>query len=300
MPVKHLFLTGVTSCAGSTALPQLLTAGFSVTALVRRPAQIDGCRTVVGSLEHLDGAANEIASCDAIVHLASPRSLDPAEVLQQDVTGTAGLVEAWRKGPFVYASSSTIYGYPWAPLIERGMIDLWNWYDQGKFANELQLRVAERQRGRGGAVLLRPALIFAVNARRHDRQVLGDIYTQCQLGSRFVFDSEQGLENHGCSFVGGADFGRVVATALANDLSGPYNIASGFCTWRDLIQMINRLAGTKGDFVIRADSKPQAGEYRLPQSRTFLDTSAFQKATGFQPSETLEEIVEAFVRMERA
>jgi nucleoside-diphosphate-sugar epimerase len=146
---------------------------------------------------------------------------------------------------------------------------------------------------------LRPAYIFAINGRRHDRQQLSLTYVQCQLGSRFVFDSEEGLEKYGCAFIGGADFGRAVAAAVTRDVSGIYTIAGGFFTWRELIETINRLAGTKSDFVVRADTRPQSGEFRLPQSRTELDTTAFANATGFAPKETLEDLVEAFVRMER-
>ena len=62
--------------------------------------------------------------------------------------------------------------------------------------------------------------------------------------------------------------------------------------------MFNRLAGTKGDFVVRADTQPKSGEYRLAQSRTELDTTAFAQATGFAPRETLGELVEAFVQAE--
>jgi len=296
----QLFVTGATGSVGQTVVPQLLAGGCAVTALVRGPAAIDGCRVIEGSLQEIDRVAGEIAACDAIVHLGCTRSLDSTEVLQQDIAGTAGLIDAWRKGPFIYASSSTVHGYPLGILNERAGIDLWNWYDRGKYANELQLRLAERSNGRDGAVILRPALIFAVNGRRHDRQMLGEIFVQCQLGSRFVFASDEALATYGCAFIGGTDFGRVVDAALTRDLSGIYNVAGGFCTWRELIEMFNRVAGTKSEFVVRADTRPKSGEYRLAQSRTELDTTAFANATGFMPKETLGELVEAFVRAEHS
>ena len=294
-----LFLTGATSSVGASAMANLLARGCSVTALVTKPVQIDGCRTVVASLESLDGATGTIGECDAIVHLACTGSSERSAVLRQDIAGMASLIGAWRKGPFIYVSASTVYGYPLGVVPERNMIDLWYGYDVGKFANELQLRLAERQGGRGGAVLLRPAMILAVNQRRSDRQMLRSIYAQCRQGARFIFDSDEGLANYGCAFVGGNDFGVAITEVLTRDLSGPFNLAGGFVTWHNLIQTINKIAGTRGDFVIRADTRPQPGEFRLPQSRTELDTTAFQQATGFQPRETLEEIVEAFVRMER-
>ena len=298
--MKRVFLTGATGSVGQAVLPQLLERGFPITALVRRPIQIEHCRTVVGSLEEIRHASGEIGSCEAIVHLACSGRANRSDVLRQDVAGTAGVIDAWQNGPFVYTSSSGAYGSP-AGAPRTGMaIGPRNWYELGKFANELQLRLAERQHGRTGGVRLHPGFVLAVNGRNKDRQLLGDLCAQCRIGSRFIFHSEEALATCGFSFIGGADFGKGVAEALSHDLSGAYNIAGGFCTWRDLIQTINRLAGTKGDFVIRPDTRPQPGEYRLPHSSTILDTSAFAKATGFQPRETLEEIVEAFVRMERA
>ena len=300
MADTRVFLTGATGYAGQEVLAELVRRGFAVTALVRSPVNLAGGRGVVGDLSAIDTVASEIAACDAIVHLASPRSADQSEVLRQDIAGIAGLIEAWRKGRFIYTSASTVYADPLGPLTERAPIGLAGWYGLGKFANELQLRLAERQQGRAGAALLRPAIVFTVNARRHDRQFLGNIYAQCQRGARFAFDSENGLETYGCSFIGGNDFGCVIAESITHDLSGAYNIAGGFCTWRKLIETINRVGGTRGDFVVRPDAAPQAGDSRLPQTRMDLETTAFEKATGFKPRQTLEEIVEAFVRMERA
>lgn len=296
----NIFMTGATGNVGQAVTPILLDQGHSLTVLVRKRSDMRGCRIVIGELERIDRFAREIAACDAIVHLARPRAAERSVVLGQDITGTAGLIEAWRNGVFLYTSSSSVYGYPFGALNEQARIELWNRYARKKYANELQLRLAERSNGRRGAVILRAALIFAINREHRGRQFLDEVYKQCRLGSRFVFESEQSLATYGCAFIGGADFGRVVAAALKGNLSGIYNIAGGFCTWRELIEMFNRFAGTKGDFVVRADTQPKSGEYRLAQSRTELDTTAFAQATGFAPQETLGELVEAFVQAERA
>jgi len=294
-----VFFSGATGCVGQAVLPQLLANGFAVTAFSRQPTAVNGCRSVVGSLENINRLDQEVSACDAILHLASLGSLEQRDTLCQDIAATAGLIEAWQRGPLVYASSAAVYGHAWERIAEDASVNLWHAGAACKYANELQLRLAERRGGRGGAVLLRPALIFAVNSRTNEGYVLSSVYRQCKTGARFVFGSEEGLAGYGSSYIGGADFGRVVVEALTRNLSSPCNVAGGFCTWRELIETINRVAGTKGDFVVRADTRPQAGEFRLPHIRTELDTTALEKATGFKPRETLEEIVEAFVRMER-
>jgi hypothetical protein len=52
--------------------------------------------------------------------------------------------------------------------------------------------------------------------------------------------------------------------------------------------------------VVRAGAEATApDEIRIGQSRTELDTSAFSRETGFQPRQTVEELVERFVAEER-
>ena len=103
------------------------------------------------------------------------------------------------------------------------------------------------------------------------------------------------METYGTSFIGGADFGRAVAEALTIKVPGPYNVASGNFTWRKLLETMSRYAGTKADFVIRPSGQPEAGEWRLHQSKFYLDTSAFKTQTGFTPQQSFEELIEEFV-----
>lgn len=295
---RIVFLTGATGNGGQYVLAEFMRRGMSVTALVRKPLTLDGCRIVVGDLAALEGLAGEISGADAIVHVASPRSLEQ-ELALRDVLGMGSLLSLWRKGPFIYVSSPALCAIPPGKVTENGLVDPENWYQSTKIANEFQLRMVSDKNGRGPGISLRPGTIFSAGPRRNNRQDLSLIFQACRAGWKFVFDSEEGLESYGTSFTGGEDFGRAVADALTIKTSGAYNVASGDFRYRDLILLINRLAGTKADFIIRPDTRPQTGEFRVHQSRFFLDTTAFRKATGWQPRQTLEELVEAFVRAER-
>jgi hypothetical protein len=167
---------------------------------------LPGCRTVVGELATLDRLANEIAQARAIVHLGCSRSQHGDTVLRDDISGTVLLIDAWRSGPLVFTSSSTIHGLPRETLTESSPTKIESWYDMGKIANELQLRLAESANLRGPAIRLRPALIFATGERRYDEQYLGLFYLHCQLGSKFLFESEEGLESYGSSLHRGRRF----------------------------------------------------------------------------------------------
>jgi nucleoside-diphosphate-sugar epimerase len=297
--MASVFLTGGTGYAGSYVRAELLRRGIPVTALARKLIDLPGCRTVVGELATLDRLADEIAQADAIVHLGCARSQDCDTVLRDDISGTALLIDAWRAGPFVFTSSPTIHGRPQEILTENSPTQIDTWYDMGKIANELQLRLAESKKNCGPSIRLRPGLVFATGERRYGDQYLGLFYLHCQLGSKFLFESEEGLETYGSSFIGGEDFGRAVADSLAIKVAGAYNVAGAFCTWRALIETINRYAGMHADFLIRPGAQPGPGEFRPPQSRTFLDVSALKAQIDFAPEQNLDELVRQFVEAER-
>jgi len=204
-----------------------------VTALVRRRERLDGCRTVVGDLSEIHTCAGEIAAADAIVHLASPRSNRRDIVLLEDIIGTSRLLELWHRGNFVYLSSQTVYGVPRQRLTESLPLSGTCWYDLGKICNEGQVNVARQGVAVGAGVSLRLPLLFGHGPRRNDRQWLPQVYRHCLGGGVFLFDSEEGIETYGSSFIGEQDGARAVADALGITESGAYNIAGGFCTWRE-------------------------------------------------------------------
>lgn len=296
--MTRIFLTGATGNVGRPVLAELLRRGYAVTALSRRDAPIDGCRTVPGSLAHPHSFLEEASLADGIIHLASPRSLQREAVVQQEILGTGALIDAWSRGNFVYASSQTVYGVPRAPLTESSAVDPACWYDLGKVCTEHQLRMAEPIRERGAGVSLRIALLFSAGERRRDRQFLPAVVDHCLRGGAFFFDSEAGVETYGSSFLGEEDMGRAFVDALALTKPGAYNVAGAFCTWRELIETIARLSGRQARWVVRPNGRPERGELRLPQSRSYVDAGRFRAETGFAPRQSLEETVARFLARE--
>ncbi len=281
-------------------LAELLRRNFEVVALVRRDVELKSFQTLVGDLEGVASLARPISECDHIVHCASPRSDRRESVVIDDVLGTGRLLDLWQHGNFVYMSSSSVYGIPrHAPLVESEPFDALTWYDFGKVANEVQLRLTPKNGNRRAAISLRPALVYGSGERSYDRQWLPYVYQQCLGGQSFVFESDQSLDSFGCSFIGEEDLGRAVADSLSISESGAYHVASGFATWRELVQVMNKYAGSRAGFVVRSGAQPRPGECRLPQSRTFLDTTAFTSQTGFTPKDSLDELVRRFVERAR-
>jgi nucleoside-diphosphate-sugar epimerase len=295
----NLFVTGATGHVGPAVCAALTSAGYEVTALVRRDVPVPGCRTVVGDLADLAEYGPAIVAADGIVHLASSRSLDLRPVLTDDIVGTAQLTEAWSHGPFVYASTSTVHGVVDRVIDATTPIDILDWYDMGKVTGEFMVRhAASESVERGPGVILRPTIYMGANERRNDRQYLSWFFEHCRAGYTFVFRSEEALERAGASYVGVKDFGSAVAASLDVTAGGAFPLAGGFTTFRELIDLINRTAGSSGRVAVRAEGAEASNEVNCANSRTELDSSAFVAATGWSPRQSLEGLVEEFVQAE--
>jgi nucleoside-diphosphate-sugar epimerase len=89
----HIFLTGGTGYVGSAVLGDLVSAGHTVTALVRnddKAAQVSaaGATPLLGDITDTALLAKAAVNADAVIHLASPGDATSAEV-------DAGLVDAF-------------------------------------------------------------------------------------------------------------------------------------------------------------------------------------------------------------
>jgi nucleoside-diphosphate-sugar epimerase len=294
-----VFLTGASGNVGRLVAAELVRRGRRVTALVRPGGRApEGCAGVEGHLGMAEALADAVASADGVVHLASPRTNDRRTALHEDLAGTGKLLDAWARGNFVFASSQTVYGVPRETMKEGAALTAACWYDLAKVANELQLQMTPLAGARRAAVSVRMALLFDAGPRRSDRQFLPEVFRACRRGDRFVFGSEQALEEAGSVFIGGEDLARAFADSLELPASGAFNVAGGFCRWRDLVEAFNRHACTRAGFVVRAGAVAGRGEHRLPQSVSRMDVSAFAAAAGFKPRQTLDELVARFVEAE--
>lgn len=293
-----IFLTGGSGHLGRPVLDELVRRGHAVTALARGPRPLPGARVIRGDLARPHDFLHAAASSEAVVHLASPRGNDRRSVLEGDVFPMSELLAAWSRGPFLYGSSQTVYGVPKGPLAESAPLRAECWYDSGKIMNEAQLSAASHRSDRGPGVALRLALVFGAGERRHDRQFLPWVVDACRRGVTFVFDSQEGLETYGSSFIGAEDAGRAVADALAIRDAGPLNVSGGYVTWRALIEAVNALAGTRAGWTVRPGAVPEEGEFRLPQSASRLETAAFAERTGFVPRQDVDALVDAFLARE--
>lgn len=294
--MARVFVTGGTGYAGLGIVAQLAAQGHTAQRLTRGAKRPADPSDVAGDLERAAALAPVVAAAEAVVHGACTRSHEQAEVERVDVAGTRALVDAWARGPFVYLSCARVYGAASGSIDERHPVAQASWLDRGKTANEEAVVSASGTGGRGPGIALRYGFVCAANPRWENGQFLGLVYAACRLGWTIAVESEEVLATAGAPFLGGADLGRAVVAALALREGGVFNVASGFCTWRELVAAIDRHAGTRTRIVVKPPAPTGRGELRLPAAHTELDCRAFARASGFQPSETLDGLVGAFCR----
>lgn len=292
-------MTGASGNVGQAVLEELIQRGFEVAALMRsRMPNTQGYRPIFGDLGRIQDIAGDVMNATAIIHCASPRSAARQGVIGADIEGTAQLLNAWHTGPFIYASSQTVYGIPSKVLDEDCPVSAGSWYDLGKICNEQQVSMTAEQTSAGPGISLRLPLVFATGARRRDRQFLPGVWDALRAGQPILFGSEEVLESAGSVYIGEKDLGRAVADALTITRSGPFNLAGGFATWKTLLETLAQHAGRQPKYVFRVGAIARPGEFRLPQSRSEYDCTRFVAATAFKPNQSLDEIVAQFARAE--
>lgn len=293
----NVFLTGATGNVGQPTVKELVRRGIQVTCLSRKRTKIDGCKVIKGDFKKIGRLKQYIESADSIIHLASPRTIERERVLKEDILGTSQLIEHWRNGNFVYISSQTVYGIQTGCTRETNPLNPSNWYDLGKVFNEYQLIASDKKKfNRNSEVRLRVPLLFGYGERSIDRQFLYYVYLQCKKNSSFIFDSEEGVETYGSSYMSEEDIGKVIVDSLFVTESGAYNIASGFCSWKNLIEMFNKHARTKAKILVRNSSELYDGECRLPQSISFLDLTKFNQKYKINDNQSAEDIIREFIK----
>lgn len=294
--MSKIFITGGTGNVGRPVLAELLRRGYEVAGLAHKTHLPACCRTINARLSEAGKYAGEVASSDGVIHLASTRSTERRLVVQEDIYGTGLLLDSWRNGNFVYMSSQSVYGVPHGSLTEDHPLFPMCWYDIAKVNCEQQLAMEMPKPGRGVGVPLRMALLFGPGGCGRGDQYLETVYPHCAQGHIFAFKSEEALETAGSSFVGPEDLARAIADSLELKDRGPFNISSGFCTWRGLIESICKKAGFKPKFALTSDLQSGAQYVPMPQSRSFVDSARFYKAAGFSPRQDLDVLLDDFIR----
>lgn len=116
-------VTGAAGLLGRHVAAACTDAGHSVTGIDRAPQAMAKWACISADLTDLGAAVQLFAGADAVVHCAAiprPTGVAPAEVYRVNMATAYAAAEGARlcgAGLFVYASSFSVLGYPFAPVL---------------------------------------------------------------------------------------------------------------------------------------------------------------------------------------
>ncbi|HET6859631.1 MAG TPA: condensation domain-containing protein [Streptomyces sp.] len=242
-----VLVTGGTGGVGAFVLRELAASGRPVLALARpESAHLvagDGIEVVEGDLSDLEGLRAAVADADAVIHAAS--TFTRPEV---DVAAMATMVDAWRRGPFVFVSSVDAYGHPpdaWVAEEAPSRQPL-SPYGQAKLDCEQLLLRAAGTGGRGGASAVRSPLVWGPHDRLRDQLrwgATGLLYQSAVNGRPLTLPApgSAGHDWYGAPWVHAAALARAVTACLDTPVHGVANAVSGHVAWPERASVLVQL-----------------------------------------------------------
>lgn len=295
-----ILVTGATGRTGSFVVRELQARGKTVRALARsesaQRAEALGAEVVLGDLDDPGSLRRAAKGVTGIVHAAT--TYKRPEI---DIAATGALADAWDRGPFVYISSTSVYGNDTHSVLvtEDHPLDENEDYQRGKVRSEAMLRQIAQARRRSDFTILRPPFIMGPHPRDYDRWVTnggpveaGDAIRQ---NEPVVLPGESKREwsQYRDAWVDTRELAWVIAECLDRPLGGVANVISGHFGWHDLIAEVIQLTGSKSTI----EHKPVD---QLSNMKFFAQTWRFsserlQDHLGYEPAyrwqDTLAEIV---------
>ncbi|MER6449214.1 condensation domain-containing protein [Streptomyces venezuelae] len=297
-----VLVTGATGGVGAFVVRELAARGRPVLALARPESAhliaTEGVDVVEGDLSDLAGLRDAVAQADAVVHAACTFTRHDV-----DLAATEAMVDAWRRGPFVFVSSVDAYGHPETDRVaeESAPHGPVSPYGRAKLDCEAMVLRAAGTRGRAGASAVRSPIVWGAHDRLREQLrwgALGTLYQSARQG-RPIDLPRPGTGGHGwygAAWVHAAALARAVVECLDRPVHGVANACSGHVSWRDLAHDLTDLLGTRAE-LRETEAVPQDLDHRWHYDSTRLARSlralpgedrrtVLAEMTGAVPSDT--------------
>ncbi|MDJ0343476.1 condensation domain-containing protein [Streptomyces sp. H10-C2] len=256
-----VLVTGGTGGVGSFVLRELARLGRPVRALARPESAhrvaADGVEVYEGDLSDLDSLRAACSGVDAVIHAAC--TFTRPEV---DIAAMRVLVDAWRRGPFVFVSSVDAYGEPSSAEVPEGAAPHGRLtpYGLAKVGCERLLMRAAGTEGRGGASAVRSPLVWGAHDRLREQLrwgATGTLFQAALAGEPLVLpDPAAGAHPwYGPAWVHGDALARALAGCLDEPVHGVANAISGHVSWSDLAAELTRLLGSTSTIRFAPDAE---------------------------------------------
>ncbi|WP_030774391.1 condensation domain-containing protein [Streptomyces sp. NRRL F-2664] len=248
-----VLVTGATGGVGAFVVRELAARGRPVLALARPESAhlvaADGVDVIEGDLTDLAGLRDAVARADAVVHAACTFTRHDV-----DLAAMEAMVDAWRRGPFVFVSSVDAYGHPPADRVaeESAPHGPVSPYGRAKLDCEALVLRAAGTRGRGGASAVRSPIVWGAHDRLREQLrwgAIGTLYQAAREGRPIELPrpGTGGHDWYGAAWVHAAALARAVAECLDRPVHGVANACSGHVSWHDLALDLTELLGARAD-----------------------------------------------------
>ncbi|MEU1280242.1 condensation domain-containing protein [Streptomyces sp. NPDC005805] len=257
-----VLVTGATGGVGAFVVRELVARGRPVLALARPEsahlAGGEGVDVVEGDLADLDGLRAAVRDADAVVHAAC--TFTRHEVDRAAMEAMAG---AWRRGPFVFVSSTDAYGRPQGAEVaeEDPSVEPLSPYGRAKRECEAMVLRAAGTGGRGGASAVRSPLVWGGHDRFREQLrwgATGSLYQAAAEGRPVAVPraGAGGRPWYGAPWVHAAALARSVVSCLDAPVHGVANAVGGHVSWLDFATGLTGLLGAGGG-VVETDEVPR-------------------------------------------
>jgi UDP-glucose 4-epimerase len=258
----RIFITGATGFIGSHVAHRLLEAGHELVAIARKPDKTPSLsshprvRRVTASLYDFAVIREQLAGCEACVHVALGWGDTPVSMLETDTRATVFLLQACVEQSvqhFIYTSSTAALGGFWSRMSEADPVRPSDYYGATKAASEAYV-MAVGAKTNLRCNVIRPGYTFGnpvtPGAPTQPDQRFADIAKSVLAGRDIRLKKGDGTQ-----FVWAGDLARLYQAVLDSKRSREvyFGLGTPFVTWQAVAEEAVRLTGSKSKIVVEGE-----------------------------------------------
>jgi UDP-glucose 4-epimerase len=262
----RIFITGATGFIGSHVAYRLLEAGHELVAIARnaeKTASLSGhprVRRIPASLYDFAVIREQLAGCDACVHVALGWGDTPVAMLETDTRATVFLLQACvEQGVrhFIYTSSTAALGGFWSHMSEADPTRPSDYYGATKAASEAYV-MAVGAKSSMRCNVIRPGYTFgnpvAPGAPTQPDKRFANIVAAARAGEDIRVKKGDGTQ-----FIWAGDLARLYQAVLDSDRSREiyFGLAKPFVTWQAVAEEAVRLTGSRSRVLVEGEPGPE-------------------------------------------
>jgi UDP-glucose 4-epimerase len=262
----RIFITGATGFIGSYVAYRLLEAGHELVAIARNADKTPTLsshprvRRVPASLYDFAVIREQLAGCEACVHVALGWGDTPVSMLETDTRATVFLLQACvEQGVehFIYTSSTAALGGFWSHMTEADPTRPSDYYGATKAASEAYV-MAVGAKSSMRCNVIRPGYTFgnpvAPGAPTQPDKRFASIVNAARAGEDIHVKKGDGTQ-----FIWAGDLARLYQAVLDSDRSREiyFGLAKPFVTWQAVAEEAVRLMGSGSRVIAEGEPAPE-------------------------------------------